>query len=308
MPPPNDTMSGNADLNVKTIARILQTKTNIKQFQGSNKGSISVKEFVDSLETYFLTEGIVEDSLRIGEVIKFVDAKVGDAYEVIGSAIFRSITSWDIYKKKLLNLFQTESEYDALCALEQLNDIKMGNDTFQMFIAKISNQISIVKLAAKDNYKLEIKDQTLKLMALSVINKQIPSHLKQKFKSNLNLDLDLWDQVEKVYRVIQTNKEKNNNNSNVNHIEQLDINNDQASQVDEHEQCEFVEIVGAQKLNYSNIVCYNCRFSGHYAKDCRNASFCQHCNKVGHTNNACYFKQKTYNQNFHSRNNQRKTT
>jgi flagellar basal body P-ring protein FlgI len=58
------------------------------------------------------------------------------------------------------------------------------------------------------NFKLSIDDKTLNLMALSMIEKEIPVQFRHKFKSQINLNSDLWSQVEQVHKLILKQNKK----------------------------------------------------------------------------------------------------
>jgi hypothetical protein len=305
--------NGNTDnVGNKTIARILSTKVNIRLFEGNTPDSTTIDEFLNSLEAFYLTEGIHDDRIRIAEVSRYLNNKVGDAYMIVNSKLFKNITSWAAYKKKLLDLFQLESHYDTICAIRELNDIKLGKDTYQMFIAKISNQIDTIKESAKANYQLDIDDKTLKLLALANIEKEIPNAHKHKYRENVDLSKDLWDQTQKVIKIIQKDQTKTkivniveSDEEDVNwvkHNEARQHNKPQnVSQNVSHNNHENQKSVNAR--NFAEMLCYNCGYGGHAIKNCRNQAYCTYCDKVGHNVLKCWFKNESAkNSNFRSRN------
>jgi hypothetical protein len=122
----------------KTVARVISTKVNIRPFSGNVENSVSIDEFLDSIENFYLSEGITSDSLRIAEVLRFVNSKEGDAYLIISSKLFSNILTWKEYKRKLLDVFQTEENYVSLCAVNQLYDIKKVRTHFShMLLASL---------------------------------------------------------------------------------------------------------------------------------------------------------------------------
>jgi hypothetical protein len=313
----------NTDQGGKSVARILSTKVNIPLYKGNVPDSISIDVFLDNLENFYVTEGITEDCLMIAEMKRYIHPTQGDAFLIVSSQLFKGIVKWIDFKKKLLDIFQTKAEYDTLFAMNSLFQLKQGKESFQSFVARVANQVHVIKVSAESNYKLNIDDSMLNLLALSTIEKEIPLNLKTKFKNGINLQRDIWSQLEVIFKIMQQDVKKvtfaNVVKDDVNDVgassDVSSTDSDEIFNVSHNKNRNFDKNVMKQnhniknndysvKRNFRDVVCYNCHQAGHVATFCRNKPYCNICHKNGHNSRFCYFNDRnsqSHKQNFHQR-------
>jgi len=300
-------------------AKILNLPSPIITFKGRVNGKPELPlctEWIGQLETYFVTECIEGDHLKISEARRFIDPEVGDAKNVITLPHIREITKWKDLKAELIAIYREKDEEDPYQALSNLIEGQWRpNEDLLGFITRMESLASKYELSHMARTNRTIPKESCRSIIWSKIYKKMPDAKKEIIMKKIDTQRDVTKQVLEflkddlrrtppcALRTLRKDTEvhrsrRDDDQPTVVHMNEKIPPMGNRRDTDDFRIAPYSrDAYKALKKDVEKFLgedstsirkCFNCDEEGHLARNCPNPKTCRVCRKVGHLAKDCW--------------------
>lgn len=274
-------------------AKILNLPSPIITFKGRVNGRVETPtctEWIGQLETYFITEGISNETLKISEAKRFIDPENGDARNIITLPHIKELVNWADFKNAMLELYRGKGEEDPHQALLNLIECPWKiNDNLLSYVTKLEALASKYELSHLANCNRVVPKEFARSIIWSKIYKRMPEVKREIIMKKVDTRRDVTKQLLELLKDELIKSPPST-------VQTIEDDKDKEPRFDKFRNERNIPRSQKQKNSEETEKfrrpikeprCYNCRQQGHIAKRCPETQRCYNCRNHGHLARDC---------------------
>lgn len=259
-------------------SKIITVPTPVLKFKGRVNNEIvnpTAAQWITQLETFFSTEQITSDELRISEAKRYIDNETGSAKDLVTLPHIVEITKWEDFRKAILELFRGSHEENPFLTMDDITKVRWEhNESLINFVARAEKAIEKMVTSIRVHFNEIPERSCYHILYWGEIYKKIHPSKRSIIMDKINTRESLAEQIIKhlkdqlhsiphgVIKMIKKEiKEEENPLLTIKPCDPYDPNNWKWG-TDEK-----------QPKNKENRRCYHCNKIGHIARNCRKKQF-----------------------------------